>query len=348
MAVEMMGYNNVNEQVALQEAATAGLKSMDHLIHLVSHKEQQNRQIDCTEITDFTVSKFKKVIPILKRTGHARFRRAPAQPSTSERFTSVEYQNRASGSCQLPPEHPPVSEYYKPQPNLNLNLFPLSPVAALAREPVPAPAFTLDFTKPSVVGSSPFAKECTNDVICKEGFGLSAALSTSGNSSTTFVSSITGDGSVSNGKGGSSSMFTIPAVPSISTGKPPISGKRCREHTQSDNISGRCHCKKRKSRVRRTVRVPACSSKIADIPADEYSWRKYGQKPIKGSPYPRGYYKCSTVRGCPARKHVERATDDPSMLIVTYEGEHRHTQHAMQDGTSVGDDQFVVFESAEK
>jgi hypothetical protein len=39
----------------------------------------------------------------------------------------------------------------------------------------------------------------------------------------------------------------------------------------------------------------------------------------------RGYYKCSTVRGCPARKHVERATDDPAMLVVTYEGEHRHT-----------------------
>jgi hypothetical protein len=34
------------------------------------------------------------------------------------------------------------------------------------------------------------------------------------------------------------------------------------------------------------------------------------------------------VRGCPARKHVERATDDPAMLVVTYEGEHRHTPAA--------------------
>jgi hypothetical protein len=39
----------------------------------------------------------------------------------------------------------------------------------------------------------------------------------------------------------------------------------------------------------------------------------------------RGYYKCSSVRGCPARKHVERALDDSMMLIVTYEGEHNHS-----------------------
>ncbi|XP_074590627.1 protein WRKY1-like [Curcuma longa] len=89
--------------------------------------------------------------------------------------------------------------------------------------------------------------------------------------------------------------------------------------------TGRCHCsKKRKLKVRRTIKVPAISNKLADIPADDYSWRKYGQKPIKGSPHPRGYYKCSSMRGCPARKHVERCIEDPSMLIVTYEGEHNH------------------------
>uniref|UniRef100_A0A453LRR3 WRKY domain-containing protein n=1 Tax=Aegilops tauschii subsp. strangulata TaxID=200361 RepID=A0A453LRR3_AEGTS len=42
----------------------------------------------------------------------------------------------------------------------------------------------------------------------------------------------------------------------------------------------------------------------------------------------RGYYKCSSVRGCPARKHVERCVDDPAMLIVTYEGDHNHNRAA--------------------
>lgn len=48
----------------------------------------------------------------------------------------------------------------------------------------------------------------------------------------------------------------------------------------------------RKLRVKRSIKVPAISNKIADIPPDEYSWRKYGQKPIKGSPHPRYVLKC--------------------------------------------------------
>lgn len=43
----------------------------------------------------------------------------------------------------------------------------------------------------------------------------------------------------------------------------------------------------RKLRIKRSIKVPAISNKVADIPPDEYSWRKYGQKPIKGSPHPR-------------------------------------------------------------
>lgn len=60
-------------------------------------------------------------------------------------------------------------------------------------------------------------------------------------------------------------------------------------------------------------------------PSDSWAWRKYGQKPIKGSPYPRGYYRCSSSKGCPARKQVERSSSDPTMLVVTYSCEHNHS-----------------------
>ncbi|KEH16674.1 WRKY DNA-binding protein [Medicago truncatula] len=82
------------------------------------------------------------------------------------------------------------------------------------------------------------------------------------------------------------------------------------------------------NRFRTVERVPCISSRIADIPADEYSWRKYGSKPIKGTPHPRGYYRCTMSKNCPARKRVEKAKDDPNILVVTYEFEHHHQSFA--------------------
>ncbi|KAL6551744.1 hypothetical protein OROGR_007898 [Orobanche gracilis] len=117
-------------------------------------------------------------------------------------------------------------------------------------------------------------------------------------------------------------------------GKPPFSSpssfkRKCAsENGKCSGSSSRCHCsKRRKLKLRRVIMVPAISLKTADIPPDNYSWRKYGQNrsPSKVPHILGGYYKCSSVRGCPARKHVERAVDDPTMLIVTYEGEHNHT-----------------------
>ncbi|KAK4347265.1 hypothetical protein RND71_033604 [Anisodus tanguticus] len=42
------------------------------------------------------------------------------------------------------------------------------------------------------------------------------------------------------------------------------------------------------------------------------------------SPKRRGYYRCSSSKGCPARKQVERSRADPNMLVVTYSCEHNH------------------------
>ncbi|URE04179.1 WRKY [Musa troglodytarum] len=38
----------------------------------------------------------------------------------------------------------------------------------------------------------------------------------------------------------------------------------------------------------------------------------------------RGYYRCSSSKGCSARKQVERCRTDPNMLVITYTSEHNH------------------------
>ncbi|CAN6299989.1 unnamed protein product [Urochloa humidicola] len=93
--------------------------------------------------------------------------------------------------------------------------------------------------------------------------------------------------------------------------------------------------KRRKSQTKKVVCIPAPvapppgsggrpSTSGEVVPCDLWAWRKYGQKPIKGSPYPRGYYRCSSSKGCSARKQVERSRTDPSMLVITYTSDHNH------------------------
>lgn len=45
----------------------------------------------------------------------------------------------------------------------------------------------------------------------------------------------------------------------------------------------------------------------------------------------RSYYRCSNA-GCPVKKHVERSSHDPKVVITAYEGKH---DHDMPGSTSV-------------
>ncbi|KAK3442934.1 hypothetical protein EUGRSUZ_B03165 [Eucalyptus grandis] len=56
---------------------------------------------------------------------------------------------------------------------------------------------------------------------------------------------------------------------------------------------------------------------------DGYRWRKYGQKAVKNSPYPRSYYRCTNSK-CTVKKRVERSSEDPAIVVTTYEGQHCH------------------------
>ncbi|RRT86103.1 hypothetical protein B296_00000206 [Ensete ventricosum] len=98
---------------------------------------------------------------------------------------------------------------------------------------------------------------------------------------------------------------------------------------------------------------------------DGYRWRKYGQKAVKNSPYPRrviyiiarllfplpsvmhrqipsvltnlcidhlrSYYRCTAPK-CNVKKRVERSCQDPTTVITTYEGQHTHHSPASLRG----------------
>ncbi|XP_022574913.2 WRKY transcription factor 44 isoform X2 [Brassica napus] len=58
---------------------------------------------------------------------------------------------------------------------------------------------------------------------------------------------------------------------------------------------------------------------------DGYNWRKYGQKQVKGSDSPRGYYKCTHPK-CPVKKRVERSSMGGHVSEIVYQGEHNHSK----------------------
>ncbi|KAL8191535.1 hypothetical protein R6Q57_028266 [Mikania cordata] len=102
------------------------------------------------------------------------------------------------------------------------------------------------------------------------------------------------EGSVSNGKQFSGLGIVAP-TPSFSSRKPPLPSshrKRCRASRPSVSLQGS------RSDNHFGSGCHCCKRRV--------------------------YYKCSTGKGCPARKSVELAEDDSKMLIVTYAGEHIH------------------------
>ncbi|PWA53111.1 WRKY domain-containing protein [Artemisia annua] len=63
---------------------------------------------------------------------------------------------------------------------------------------------------------------------------------------------------------------------------------------------------------------------VSGTVGDGYSWRKYGQKGILNSKFPRCYFRCTHkhVQGCKALKQVQQLEDDSNMFEIRYIGHH--------------------------
>ncbi|KAL2459737.1 putative WRKY transcription factor 48 [Forsythia ovata] len=81
--------------------------------------------------------------------------------------------------------------------------------------------------------------------------------------------------------------------------------------------------KKKNQKRQREPRFAFMTKSEIDHLDDGYRWRKYGQKAVKNSPFPRSYYRCTST-ACGVKKRVERSSEDPSIVVTTYEGTHTH------------------------
>ncbi|KAL6328982.1 hypothetical protein AAG906_007272 [Vitis piasezkii] len=103
--------------------------------------------------------------------------------------------------------------------------------------------------------------------------------------------------------------------------KPDLQGGGCED---GDENSKKANKSKKKGEKRpKEPRFAFMTKSEIDHLEDGYRWRKYGQKAVKNSPYPRSYYRCTTQK-CTVKKRVERSFQDPSIVITTYEGQHNH------------------------
>ncbi|GLU16731.1 hypothetical protein SLE2022_331470 [Rubroshorea leprosula] len=99
--------------------------------------------------------------------------------------------------------------------------------------------------------------------------------------------------------------------------------------------------KKTNQKRQREPRFAFMTKSEVDHLEDGYRWRKYGQKAVKNSPFPRSYYRCTTA-SCNVKKRVERSFSDPSIVVTTYEGQHTHPSPIMPRPSFCGGAQLMT------
>ncbi|MED6164091.1 Transcription factor [Stylosanthes scabra] len=107
------------------------------------------------------------------------------------------------------------------------------------------------------------------------------------------------------------------------------------EEQQQKKTKKQLKVKKTKQKRQREARFAFMTKSEVDHLEDGYRWRKYGQKAVKNSPFPRSYYRCTSA-SCNVKKRVERSFTDPSVVVTTYEGQHSHPSPVMPRSAIAG------------
>nr|AIY62481.1 WRKY104 [Gossypium aridum] len=139
--------------------------------------------------------------------------------------------------------------------------------------------------------------------------------------------------------------FNLPATPnssSVSSGSSEaVNGEPVKveddqeEEDDQQKNKKQLKVKRTNQKRQREPRFAFMTKSEVDHLEDGYRWRKYGQKAVKNSPFPRSYYRCTST-SCNVKKRVERSFTDPSIVVTTYEGQHTHPSPLMPRPNLVG------------
>lgn len=121
----------------------------------------------------------------------------------------------------------------------------------------------------------------------------------------------------------SSNILNTPSTPNFSS----ISSETNEGHaqdaegevTEKEQTKTKQQLKAKKTvsqKKEREPRIAFMTKSEVDFLEDGYRWRKYGQKTVKNSTFPRNYYRCTSV-SCNVKKRVERCFNDTSIVVTT-------------------------------
>ncbi|KAM0983812.1 hypothetical protein ACFX2C_011303 [Malus domestica] len=170
---------------------------------------------------------------------------------------------------------------------------------------------------------------------------IAAAADTSDLAGTTSSGPLVLDNNSSSSSAAFGSPDPAPVVGSAST-NPSVSTSSSEDPPERSTGSGGKPPSEIPSKVKmkgpkriRQPRFAFMTKSEVDNLEDGYRWRKYGQKAVKNSPFPRSYYRCTNTK-CTVKKRVERSSQDPTTVITTYEGQHCHHTVAFPRGGVMG------------